>query len=193
MRFVARFGEWELRTGPKVSKFQLAFCQQPHSTNSQRDAGGMSTTSTVPLSPRSRRLSAVLPLTMQNEATSYDPGCSRPQSPSYFRTTVRELHSVLYGSLDKEEIRELIEEAYDGSASERSALSFVPATDGRRGSVREPVNDGEGPESNSRYLLSPRLDPRAAVVRTGRRRRSPDLRSVSPTLSSLSLSFQKSS
>ena len=37
---------------------------------------------------------------------------------------VRELHSVLYGSLEKDEIREFIEEAYDGSASKRIRSSY---------------------------------------------------------------------
>lgn len=50
---------------------------------------------------------------------------SRPQSPSFWRSTVVEVHSVLYGGRgkDREEICELVKETYEGGASESGYAS----------------------------------------------------------------------
>lgn len=73
-------------------------------------------------SPRQRRLSLAnlaMSIPLPESAGNY----SRPQSPTFYRSTLREIQSVLYGSLDKDEIRELIEQSYDGSASELNEIT----------------------------------------------------------------------
>lgn len=117
----------------------------------------------APPSPRSRRHSSITPLTVAMPTPSYDES-SRPSSPTFHRARMFDLQRTLYGSQDKDEIRELVEEEYDQNASKSQPSSPGPADDC---SVRESAGNGAGPDPDCRHLLSARLAPRFAVVRAG--------------------------
>lgn len=118
---------------PRISPDSRAPHSPPPCTMSTGYSSRRSVSSPAPsnsTSPRLRQNSRPLPLTVAMPAPpsfypeafehGYSASPSRPPSPGFWRTSVADVHTVLYAGRgkDREEICELIRDAYDGSASE---------------------------------------------------------------------------